>query len=88
MRMPHLRPLSGERRAVRPFRGLSALAPAGGYLLAPPGRGFVYARSKRRFAPDKKARSSQSAVSLVTTGFPSASSSGVNPPAYPLTIKR
>ena len=32
MRMPHLRPLAGERRAVRPFRGLSALAPAGGYL--------------------------------------------------------
>ena len=54
----------------------------------PPGGGFVYARSKRRFAPDKKARSSQSAVSWVTTGFPSASSSGVNPPAYPLTIKR
>ena len=53
-----------------------------------PGGDFVYARSKRRFAPDKKARSSQSAVSLVTTGFPSASSSGVNPPAYPLTIKR
>mgnify|MGYP001711051433 CR=1 FL=1 len=30
----------------------------------------------------------QPAVSFVTIGFPSASSSGVNPPAYPLTIKR
>ena len=30
----------------------------------------------------------QSAVSFVTIGFPSASNNGVNPPAYPLTIKR
>lgn len=30
----------------------------------------------------------QPAVPFVMTGFPSASNNGVNPPAYPLTIKR
>lgn len=29
----------------------------------------------------------QSAVPFAMTGFPSASNNGVNPPAYPLTIK-
>lgn len=49
---------------------------------------FSLSVAKRRFAPDQKARSDQSAGPFVMTGFPSASSSGVNPPAYPLAMKR
>ena len=54
-------------------------------------RRFFICHGKAPFAPDCtgwETRFYQPAVPFVTTGFPSASSSGVNPPAYPLTMKR
>lgn len=53
--------------------------------------GLFSAMAKRLFASDCagwETRFYQPAVPFVMTGFPSASNNGVNPPAYPLTIKR
>lgn len=51
-------------------------------------RRFFLCHGKAPLCTGWETRFYQSAVPFVMTGFPSASNNGVNPPAYPLAIKR